>query len=45
MVLTLSQGQIQKLSRAYTTRLPVTLRLEKSDLKGNNRTYVNENTD
>ena len=32
---TLSQGQIQKLSRAYTARLPVTLRLEKSDLKGN----------
>ena len=33
---TLSQGQLQKLSRAYTTRSPVTLRLEKSDLKGNN---------
>ena len=32
---TLSQGQIQKLSRAYNARLPVTLRLEKSDLKGN----------
>ena len=31
----LSQGQIQKLSRAYTNRLPITLRLEKSDLKGN----------
>ena len=32
----LSQGQIQKLSRAYTSRSPITLRLEKSDLKGNN---------
>ena len=32
----LSQGQIQKLSRAYNFRLPITLRLEKSDLKGNN---------
>ena len=32
----LSQGQMQKLSRAYTTRSPITLRLEKSDLKGNN---------
>ena len=32
----LSQGQMQKLSRAYTTRSPVTLRLDKSDLKGNN---------
>ena len=31
----LSQGQMQKLSRAYTTRSPITLRLEKSDLKGN----------
>ena len=32
----LSQGQIQKLSRAYTSRSPITLRLEKSDLlKGN----------
>ena len=31
----LSQGQIQKLSRAYTTRSPITLRLDKSDLKGN----------
>ena len=26
---------MQKLSRAYTTRSPITLRLEKSDLKGN----------
>ena len=32
----LSQGQMQKLSRAYTTHSPVTLRLDKSDLKGNN---------
>ena len=32
----LSQGQMQKLSRAYNFRLPITLRLEKSDLKGNN---------
>ena len=32
----LSQGQMQKLSRAYNTRSPITLRLEKSDLKGNN---------
>ena len=31
----LSQGQMQKLSRAYTSRSPITLRLEKSDLKGN----------
>ena len=31
----LSQGQMQKLSRAYTTHSPVTLRLDKSDLKGN----------
>ena len=28
----LSQGQMQKLSRAYTSRSPITLRLEKSDL-------------
>ena len=42
----LSQGQMQKLSRAYNTRSPITLRLEKSDLKGNiYRTYVNKNTD
>ena len=32
----LSQGQMQKLSRAYNARLPVTLRLDKTDLKGNN---------
>ena len=32
----LSQGQMQKLSRAYNLRLPVTIRLDKSDLKGNN---------
>ena len=32
----LSQGQMQKLSRAYNTRSPITLRLDKSDLKGNN---------
>ena len=32
----LSQGQMEKLSRAYTSRSPITLRLEKSDLKGNN---------
>ena len=31
----LSQGQMQKLSRAYKTRSPITLRLEKSDLVGN----------
>ena len=31
---TLSQGQMQKLSRAYNARLPVTLRLDKTDLKG-----------
>ena len=31
----LSQGQMQKLSKAYTTRTPITLRLEKSDLVGN----------
>ena len=31
----LSQGQMQKLSRAYTSRSPITLRLEKSDLVGN----------
>ena len=32
----LSQGQMQKLSRAYNTRSPITLRLDKSDLVGNN---------
>ena len=32
----LSQGQKEKISRAYTSRSPITLRLEKSDLKGNN---------
>ena len=32
----LSQGQMQKLSRAYNIRSSVTLRLNKSDLKGNN---------
>ena len=31
----LSEGQMKKLSRAYTSRSPITLRLEKSDLKGN----------
>ena len=31
----LSQGQKEKISRAYTSRSPITLRLEKSDLKGN----------
>ena len=30
----LSKGQMQKLSKAYTSRTPITLRLEKSDLKG-----------
>ena len=33
---TLSQGQMQKLSRAYNMRSEVTLRLDKTDLKGNN---------
>ena len=31
----LSEGQMKKLSRAYASRSPITLRLEKSDLKGN----------
>ena len=33
---TLSQGQMQKLSRAYNMRSEVILRLDKTDLKGNN---------
>ena len=31
----LSEGQMEKLSRAYANKSPITLRLEKSDLKGN----------
>ena len=31
----LSKGQMEKLSRAYVNKSPITLRLEKSDLKGN----------
>ena len=31
----LSQGQMEKISKAYASRSPITLRLEKSDLKGN----------
>ena len=31
----LSNGQKEKISRAYASRSPITLRLEKSDLKGN----------
>ena len=31
----LSKGQMEKLSRAYANKSPITLRLEKSDLKGN----------
>ena len=31
----LSEGQMEKLSRAYVNKSPITLRLEKSDLKGN----------
>ena len=31
----LSRGQMGKLSKAYTNKSPITLRLEKSDLKGN----------
>ena len=36
----LSQGQMQKLSRAYTSRSPITLRLEKSDLKGKSNGFT-----
>ena len=32
----LSQGQMEKISKAYASRSPITLRLEKSALKGNN---------
>ena len=31
----LSPGQMDKISKAYVSRSPITLRLEKSDLKGN----------
>ena len=31
----LSKGQLEKLSRAYSNNSAITLRLEKSDLKGN----------
>ena len=31
----LSRGQMDKLSKAYANKSPITLRLEKSDLKGN----------
>ena len=31
----LSEGQLEKLSKAYTNNSAITLRLEKSDLKGN----------
>ena len=31
----LSKGQMEKISRAYASRSPITIRLEKSDLKGN----------
>ena len=31
----LSEGQLEKLSKAYANNSAITLRLEKSDLKGN----------
>ena len=31
----LSEGQLEKLSKAYTNNSAITLRFEKSDLKGN----------
>ena len=36
----LSEGQMEKLSRAYVNKSPITLRLEKSDLKGNDEVML-----
>ena len=36
----LSKGQIQKLSKAYVNKSPITLRLEKSDLVGNDEVML-----
>ena len=43
----LSEGQLEKLSKAYANNSAITLRLEKSDLKGNDelmltKTQLNE---
>ena len=36
----LSEGQMEKLSRAYANKSPITLRLEKSDLAGNDEVML-----
>ena len=40
MVLRLSKGQMEKLSRAYVNKSPITLRLENSDLTGNDEVML-----
>ena len=36
----LSKGQMEKLSKAYVNKSPITLRLEKSDLVGNDEVML-----